>query len=329
MGQGIAVIIGIILLAYMFDFINGFHDAANSIATIVTTGVLTPRMAVIWAAFFNFIPFLFTDMTVAKTIGKDLVDIGIMGEELIFSALVAAIFWGIVTWNYGLPTSLSQALIGGLVGGALMHGGILAIKWVGIIKVVIGIFVAPVIGLILGLSLTYIATFLFKNKEKRFVNELFKGIQLVSSACLSMAHGANDAQKTMGIIAILLFSASLIQGAFYVPFWVIVSCHTMIALGTLTGGWRIVRTMGQKITKLNTLRGSCAETGTMIAIFTATAYGVPVSTTQTVTGAIAGVGLIQGLSGTCWPMLRLIFFSWFVTMPVTGSIAAFIMWLIK
>lgn len=328
MGQGIAVIIGIILLAYMFDFINGFHDAANSIATIVTTGVLSPRMAVLWAAFFNFIPFLFTDMTVAKTIGKDLVDIGIMGAELIFAALVAAISWGIATWYYGLPTSLSQALIGGLVGGAFVNGGLLAIKWVGIIKVIIGIFVAPVVGLVLGLGLTYLFTYFLKDKNKQAVNEFFRGLQLVSSACLSMAHGANDAQKTMGIIAILLFSASIIQGTFYVPFWVILSCHTMIALGTLTGGWRIVKTMGEKITKLNTMRGCSAETGAMLAIFAATEYGVPVSTTQTVTGSIAGVGLIKGLSGACWPMLRLIFFSWFVTMPITGAIAALIMWLI-
>lgn len=328
MEQSIVVIIGIILLAYLFDFINGFHDAANSIATIVTTGVLTPRVAVIWAAFFNFIPFLFTDMTVAKTIAKDLVDVGIIGEELIFAALIAAIFWGLATWYYGLPTSLSQALIGGLVGGALMHGGLIAIKWLGIIKVIMGIFVAPIIGLLLGLIITYILSFIVKNKDKRMVNNFFKGMQLISSACLSMAHGANDAQKTMGIITILLFSASLIQGPFYVPFWVVVSCYTMIALGTLTGGWRIVKTMGTKITKLNSLRGCSAETGAMLAIFTATEYGIPVSTTQTVTGSIAGVGLVQGLSGTCWPMLKLIFFSWFVTMPVTGFIAALLIWLI-
>ncbi len=328
MSQGIAVIIGIIMLAYLFDFINGFHDAANSIATIVTTGVLSPRVAVIWAAFFNFIPFLFTDMTVAKTIGKDLIDVGIIGEELIFAALVAAIFWGIATWYYGLPTSLSQALIGGLVGGAFMHGGVLAVQWIGIVKVVAGIFMAPLVGLCLGLSITYIFSFFLKNKSTRGVNEFFKGMQLISSACLSMAHGANDAQKTMGIITILLFSASLIQGDFYVPFWVIVSCQMMMALGTLTGGWKIVKTMGRKITKLNTLRGCSAETGAMIAIVTATNYGVPVSTTQTLTGSIAGVGLIQGLTGTCWPMLRLIFFSWFVTMPVTAGIAALLVWLI-
>lgn len=328
MGQEITIIIGIILLAYVFDFINGFHDAANSIATIVITGVLTPRMAVLWAAFFNFIPFLFGEMTVAETIGKDLFDIGMMGPELIFAALSAAILWGIATWYYGLPTSLSQALIGGLVGGTAINGNILAIKWVGIIKIIIGIFVAPVVGLVLGLGLTYLFTYFLKGKDQKVVNEFFRVMQLISSACLSMAHGTNDAQKTMGVIAILLLSASLIQGTFYVPFWVIVSCHTMIALGTLTGGWRIVKTMGQKITKLNTMRGCSAETGAMLAIFAATEYGVPVSTTQTVTGAIAGVGLIKGLSGACWPMLRLIFFSWFVTMPITGIIAAFVMWLI-
>lgn len=328
MDHSIAIIIGIILLAYIFDFINGFHDAANSIATIVTTGVLTPRIAVIWAAVFNFIPFLFTDMTVAQTIGQDLVDIGVMGHEVIFSALVASILWGITTWYFGLPTSLSQALIGGLVGGTLIHRGILSIKWIGIIKVIIGIFIAPLVGLVLGLSITYFFAHVLKNKKKKAVNDFFKWMQLISSACLSMAHGANDAQKTMGIITILLFSSSLLQGAFYVPVWVVISCYMTIALGTLTGGWRIVKTMGQKITKLNTLRGCSAETGAMVAIFTATAYGVPVSTTQTVTGSIAGVGLVEGLSGACWPMLRLIFISWFVTMPVTGCIAAFLTWLI-
>lgn len=328
MDSSLMVVIGIILLAYVFDFINGFHDAANSIATIVTTGVLTPRIAVIWAAFFNFIPFLFTDMTVAKTIGKDLVDVGVIGQELIFSALIAAIFWGIATWYYGLPTSLSQALIGGLVGGALAHSGLLAIKWTGILKVIVGIFISPIMGLILGLSLTYTFTHFLKNKKQSAVNNFFKWMQLTSSACLSMAHGANDSQKTMGIITILLFSSSILQGEYYVPFWVIVTCYSMIALGTLTGGYRIMRTLGSKITKLNTLRGCGAETAAMVVIFSATGHGVPVSTTQTVTGAIAGVGLVKGLSGTCWPMLKLIFFSWFVTMPATAGIAAFLVWLI-
>jgi inorganic phosphate transporter, PiT family len=328
MGQGTVFVILILFSAYTFDFINGFHDAANSIATIVTTGVLTPRQAVLWAAFFNFIPFIFFHMTVAATIGRDLIDVSMMGPTLIFSALLAAIFWGLVTWFYGIPTSSSQALIGGLVGGAIVHGGSSTVKWMGLTKIFVGIFVSPVAGLIVGMFLTYVFTRLFKNKNQKSVNKFFKSMQLISSACLSMAHGANDAQKTMGVITILLFSVSWLDGPFHVPFWVIVSCHLMIALGTLTGGWRIVKTMGTKITKLNTLRGCSAETGATVAIFAATEYGVPVSTTQTVTGSIAGVGLVNGISGTCWPMLRLIFYSWCITMPITGVIAALIMWFI-
>ncbi|MDF1756801.1 MAG: inorganic phosphate transporter [Legionellaceae bacterium] len=328
MEQGSIFILFIIFSAYTFDFINGFHDAANSIATIVTTGVLTPRQAVIWAAFFNFIPFLFFNMTVAETIGKGLVDGDMMGPTLIFSALIAAIFWGIATWYYGLPTSLSQALIGALVGGAIIHGGLESIKWQGASKIVIGVFVAPIAGLLASMALTWILTYFLKDKDTKSVNKFFKGMQLASSACLSMAHGSNDAQKTMGIITILLFSVSWLEGPFVIPLWVIISCHLVISLGTLSGGWRIVKTVGTKITELNPMRGCSAETGATMAIFAATDYGIPVSTTQTVTGAIAGVGLVNGLSGTCWPMLRLIFFSWFITMPVTGALAALIMWFI-
>lgn len=329
MEQGTIFIISILFLAYTFDFINGFHDAANSIATIVTTGVLTPRKAVVWAAFFNFIPFLFFNMTVAKTIGAGLIDPEIIASTLILAALIAAIFWGLATWYFGLPSSSSQALIGGLVGGAIMHGGLDTIQWFGILKIFIGIFAFPIAGLIIGLSLTYLFSKLLHNKNQRRVNNCFKSIQLVSSACLSMAHGANDAQKTMGVITILLFSAAWLNGPFYVPFWVVISCHLVIALGTLTGGFRIVKTMGTKITKLNSLRGCTAETGATLAIFTATEYGIPVSTTQTVTGSIAGVGLINGISGTCWPMLRLIFYSWLITIPATALIAALIIWLIN
>lgn len=325
MGQDTLFILCVMFAAYAFDFINGFHDAADAIATIVTTGVLTPRQAVLWAAGFNFIAFLFFNMTVAKTIGSDLIDPSVMGPSLIFAALLAAIFWGLVTWYYGLPTSSSQALIGGLAGAAILHGGIITIKWLGFIKIIVGIFVAPIAGLIVSMTLTYALTYAFRHKSKRSVNRLFKSLQLVSSACLSITHGANDAQKTMGIITTLLFSASWLHGSFHVPFWVMVSCSLMIGLGTLTGGWRIVRTMGTKITQLNTLRGCSAETGAALAIFAATEYGVPVSTTQTVTGAIAGVGLVNGLKGTCWPMLRLISLSWLLTMPVTGLVAALIM----
>jgi len=322
MGQDILLIVCVMLAAYLFDFINGFHDAADAIATIVTTGVLTPRQAVLWAAGFNLIAFLFFNMTVAKTIGSDLIDGSVIHPSLLFAALLAAIFWGLITWYYGLPTSSSQALIGGLVGSAITHGGLSTIKWLGLIKIIIGIFVAPLIGLIASMTLIYGLTRLLKHKSQRSVNQLFKGFQLVSSACLSVTHGANDAQKTMGIITVLLFSVSWLSGPFQVPFWVIVSCSLTMSLGTLLGGWRIVRTMGTKITHLNTMRGCAAETGAALAIFASTEYGIPVSTTQTVTGAIAGVGLIRGLRGACWPMLRLIFLSWLFTMPATGVVAA-------
>ncbi|MDP3562461.1 MAG: inorganic phosphate transporter [Legionellaceae bacterium] len=325
MAQDTLLILCVIFTAYVFDFINGFHDAANAIATIVTTKVLTPRQAVIWAAIFNFVAFIFFKMTVAKTIGMDLIDSQAIDASLLFSALIASIGWGIATWYWGLPTSSSQALIGGLVGAAIMRGGPMAIKWLGFVKIILAIFLSPIVGLLLSFTLIYCLTHIFKKTDKRRLNTIFKSFQLFSSACLSLAHGTNDAQKTMGIITALLFSAHWLNGPFYVPFWVVISSCFVISLGTLFGGWRIVRTMGTGITHLNTMRGCSAETAAAVAVLTATEYGLPVSTTQTVTGAIAGVGLVQGLSGTCWPMLRLIFLSWLITMPVTGLVSALIM----
>jgi PiT family inorganic phosphate transporter len=318
-------ILFVIFLAFIFDFINGFHDAANSIATIVTTGVLTPRQAVLWAAFFNFIAFLIFNLTVAKTIGSGLIDTDLVNAPFILAALTGAIFWNLVTWYYGLPSSSSHALIGGMAGAAIAKGGISSLKIAGFAKVAAGIFISPVLGLIIGFALTYFLTTLLKHKSEAQLNKLFKGFQLFSSALLSVTHGGNDAQKTMGIIAILLFSASWISGEFYVPFWVVVSCHLVISLGTLAGGWRIINTMGTKITKLNTLKGCAAETGAAFTIFAATEYGVPVSTTHTVTGAIAGVGLVNGFYSTHWKMLRRIFLSWLLTIPAAAMVAAAIM----
>ncbi|ASQ47471.1 inorganic phosphate transporter [Legionella clemsonensis] len=325
MTTGTLFILAVIMIAYLFDFINGFHDAANSIATIVTTGVLTPRQAVLWAAFFNFIAFLVFNLMVAKTIGSGLIDTAIVDAYLIFSALIGAIFWNIVTWYYGLPSSSSHALIGGLAGAALAKGGLSSLKFAGFAKVIAGIFISPAVGLIMGLLLTFVFTRLLKNHSEQALNKLFKGFQLASSALLSLTHGGNDAQKTMGIIAVLLFSANWLGDSFYVPFWVVISCHFVISLGTLAGGWRIVHTMGTKITKLNTLRGCAAETGAAIMIFTATEYGIPVSTTHTVTGSIAGVGLINGLSGTYWPVMRRIFLSWLFTIPAAAIVSAGLM----
>ena len=324
MDQGTLFILSVIVIAYVFDFINGFHDAANAIATIVTTGVLTPRQAVLWAAFFSLIAFIFFNLMVAKTIGYDLIDPKIIDTKLIFSALIGAIFWNLLTWYYGLPSSSSHALIGGLAGAAIARGGIVTLKLSGFIKVAIGIFISPVLGLLLGLLFTYGLTRLLRHKNEHTLNRIFKGFQLASAALLSVTHSSNDAQKTMGIIAVLLYSNAWLHGTFYVPFWVVISCQAVISLGTLFGGWRIVNTMGTKITKLNTLRGCTAETSAAAIIFAATEFGVPVSTTQTVTGSIAGVGLVSGLGGTHWPMVKLILLSWVFTLPAAGTVAAII-----
>lgn len=329
MDQGAFFVICVIFIAYAFDFINGFHDAANSIATIVTTGVLTPRQAVLWAAFFNLIAFLFFNLMVAKTVGQDLVDPAIIDTKLIFAALLGAIFWNLITWYYGLPSSSTHALIGGLAGAAIAKGGAITLKAAGFVKVAIGIFISPVVGLIVSLIFTYILTRLLKNKADTKVNHVFKGFQLASSALLSLTHGSNDAQKTMGIIAILLFSSSWLEGSFYIPFWVVISCQVVISLGTLAGGWRIIHTMGNRITKLNTLRGCTAETSAAAIISACTEFGIPVSTTQTVTGAIAGVGIVNGLNGTQWPMIKLILLSWVFTLPAAGFVSAAIILLIR
>ncbi|KTD53528.1 inorganic phosphate transporter [Legionella santicrucis] len=311
----------VIMVAYAFDFINGFHDAANSIATIVTTKVLTPKQAVIWAAFFNFIAFLVFNLTVAKTIGSGLIDAHIVDAHFILAALIGAIFWNLVTWYYGLPSSSSHALIGGLAGAAIAKGGFSSLKMTGFAKVIGGIFVSPALGLVVALFITYFF-YKFSKNSKQTHFKFFKGFQLCSSALLSLTHGSNDGQKTMGIISILLFSAAWIEGPFYVPCWVVISCQAAISLGTLAGGWRIVHTMGTQITKLDTIKGCAAETGAAISLFIATQSGIPVSTTHTVTGAIAGVGLSNGLSGPHWRVIRRIFFSWLITIPAAAIISA-------
>lgn len=319
------LIVFIIAVAFMFDFINGFHDAANSIATIVTTGVLTPRQAVLWAAFFNFIAFMIFNLMIAKTIGNGLIDTDLVDARLILAALTGAIFWNLATWYYGLPSSSSHALIGGLAGAGLAKGGFSALQLSGFIKVLIGIFLAPILGLMIGFLLNSCFTQLTKYYSENSLNKTFKSFQLISSACLSLTHGGNDAQKTMGIIAILLFSASWLGNNFYVPFWVVISCQLVMSLGTLAGGWRIINTMGTKITELNTMRGSAAETGAALMIFIATEQGIPVSTTHTVTGSIAGVGLGNGSTKTYWSMLTRIFLAWLLTVPAAGIVAAGLM----
>ncbi|HQI02128.1 MAG TPA: inorganic phosphate transporter [Deltaproteobacteria bacterium] len=317
-----AYIIFLISLALLFDFLNGFHDSANSIATVVSTRVLTPRQAVIWAAFFNFIAFLFLGLHVADTIGKGIIDAGVMDSNIILATLVGACVWDILTWYLGLPTSSSHALIGGMVGAALVKAGPDALVAKGIIKTVTFIFISPTVGLLLGLAIGIAVYWAFRKASPREVDHIFRRGQLVSAALYSLGHGGNDAQKTMGIIAGLLFSAGLLGDTFYIPFWVIVSCQAAIAAGTMFGGWRIVKTMGQKIAKLKPVDGFCAETGAAITLFFSTMMGIPVSTTHTITGAIMGVGSLRRLSAVRWGVAGRIVWAWVLTIPGAAAISA-------
>jgi PiT family inorganic phosphate transporter len=316
------IIICLILLALAFDFLNGFHDSANSIATVVSTRVLSPRQAVLWAAFFNFIAFMFFELHVAKTIGKGIIDIAIVDQAIIFGTLVGACGWNIITWYFGLPTSSSHALIGGMIGAALCKAGTGALVWKGIIKTVSFIFISPTVGLFLGLTLGVIVHWVFRRSSPWKIDHFFRKGQLVSAALYSMGHGGNDAQKTMGIITSLLFSAGLLGDKFYVPFWVIISCHIMIGLGTMFGGWRIVKTMGQKVAKLRPVDGFCAETAASIMLFTASALGIPISTTHTITGSIMGVGSLRRLSAVRWGVAGNIVMAWIITIPCSALISA-------
>ncbi|MBN2161178.1 MAG: inorganic phosphate transporter [Spirochaetes bacterium] len=315
-------VIGLIILALIFDFINGFHDSANSIATIVSTRVLSPRYAVLWAAFFNFIAFLFFGLHVAGTIGKGIIDIAIMDNHVILATLGGAIIWDLITWWFGLPTSSSHALMGGLIGAALVKAGTSALVWKGIIKTVVFIFVSPLLGMLLGLSIGVIVYNLFRKSAPGQVDHLFRKGQLLSAALYSLGHGGNDAQKTMGIIAGLLFGAGILQGAFHIPLWVVLSCHSAIALGTMFGGWRIVKTMGQKITKLKPVDGFCAETSAAITLFIASFFGIPVSTTHTITGSIMGVGSLRRMTAVKWGVAGKIVWAWVLTIPASALISA-------
>jgi PiT family inorganic phosphate transporter len=318
------LVIFTIVLALIFDFLNGFHDAANSIATIVSTRVLKPHHAVMWAAFFNFIAFLFFGVNVANTIGTGLIDPSIVTTQLIFAAVIGAITWNILTWYFGIPSSSSHALIGGLLGAGIAKAGFAPLKWYGISKVLLAIVISPLLGMVIGLLLIFIIARLFFFWSPHRINHWFKKLQLVSSALISLGHGGNDAQKTMGIIAILLFSSGLIGEKFYVPFWVVFVCYFVIALGTFFGGWRIVKTMGMKITKLKPVSGFSAETASALTIFLATFLGIPVSTTHTITGSIVGVGSLNGASAVRWGVARNIVWAWILTIPASGGVAALV-----
>lgn len=314
-------IILLILLALFFDFLNGFHDAANSIATVVATRVLTPNLAVIWAASFSFIAFLIFGLHVAGTIGKGIIQPGVMDTHIIFATLVGACIWNLITWWFGLPTSSSHALMGGLVGSAIIKGGFDAVVPSGIIKILSFIVVSPLLGMFLGTTLGIIVYRLFKNSTPRNVDSFFRKGQLMSAAAYSLGHGGNDAQKTMGIIAGLLFSQGLIGPTFHVPFWVIIACQAALSAGTLMGGWRIVKTMGNKITKLRPVDGFCAETGAAISLYFASFLGIPVSTTHTITGSIVGVGALKRLSAVKWGVAGKIVWAWIITIPAAATIA--------
>ena len=312
----------IIGIALAFDFINGFHDAANSIATVVSTRVLKPHTAVAWAAFFNFIAFLIFGAHVAKTIGKGVVDPAVVTPALIVAGLLGAIVWNLLTWWWGLPSSSSHALVGGYVGAALAKAGPSAVIADGVIKVAEFIVLSPLIGMVVGFFNMWVIMWIFHRSTPARVDRLFRRLQLVSAAAFSLGHGGNDAQKTMGIITALLFSTGYLQGEFQVPLWVVLSAHAAMGLGTMAGGWRIVQTMGMRVTKLQPVGGFAAETAGAATLFTVTALGIPVSTTHTITGAIVGVGSTRRLSAVKWGVAGRIVWAWIFTIPASAAVAA-------
>jgi PiT family inorganic phosphate transporter len=328
MDPNLLAVVALILVALVFDYINGFHDAANSIATVVSTRVLTPGKAVIWAASFNFIAAFTFGTAVAKTVGSGLVDIQVITFAVIFAGLTGAIVWDLITWYYGLPTSSSHALIGGYAGAAVAKAGWVAIIPAGWTKTLIFIVLAPMIGMVLGFTIMVLIQWVFQRTSPGRVDSWFRRLQLVSAAAYSLGHGGNDAQKTMGIIAGVLFAGGYIA-EFRIDLWVILSAHLAIALGTLSGGWRIIHTMGSKITKLQPVGGFAAETAGAVSLFTATHLGVPVSTTHTITGAIIGVGSIKRLSAVRWGIAGRIVWAWVLTIPASAAIAATVWWIVS
>jgi PiT family inorganic phosphate transporter len=324
---GLGTVIFLVLVALVFDFLNGFHDAANSIATVVSTRVLTPYQAVMFAAFFNFAAVFVFQLKVATTIGRGIIDPSVVDHYVVFGALAGGIAWNIITWYYGIPSSSSHALIGGLVGAAVAKSGIWALVASGLLKTIAFIIVAPVLGFLLGAMLMVAVSWLCVRSTPARADRWFRRLQLVSASLYSLGHGGNDAQKTIGIIWMLLIAAGMTSAAESVPMWVVVSCYITIALGTAFGGWRIVKTMGQRITKLKPVGGFCAETGGALTLFLATGLGIPVSTTHTITGAIVGVGSAQSVSAVRWGIAGNLVLAWVLTIPCTAFIAAVAWWL--
>jgi len=327
--ESMSFVFFLVFIALVFDFINGFHDSANSISTVVSTRVLSPKNAVLWAAFFNFVAAFLIGTQVAQTIGKGFIHIEIVDNLLILSALGGAIIWDIITWRYGLPSSSSHALMGGLIGAAVAKAGTGTLVWSGITKTTVFIIVSPLIGMILGFTFMVIAMNLSRYSNIAKSDKVFRKLQLLSAAVYSLGHGMNDAQKTMGIIAMVLFSKGLLGNTFYIPFWLIITCHTAIALGTMFGGWRIVKTMGTRITKLQPIGGFSAETAAACSIIGASIAGIPVSTTHTITGAIVGVGATKRLSAVRWGVAGNIIWAWILTIPASAAISAVIYLSIK
>ena len=323
------LLVALIGVALAFDFLNGLHDAANSIATVVSTRVLSPQLAVCWAAFFNFIAFLFFGLHVAETIGKGIVDVDVITPAVVFGALMGAIAWNVITWMLGIPSSSSHALIGGLLGAGITAGGIGVVESSGVIKTTVAIFLSPTIGMFVAMLLVILTSWLFRRVNATTADRSFRRMQLVSAAAYSLGHGGNDAQKTMGIIAVLLYSQGALGSEFYVPFWVVISAQLAMGLGTLMGGWRIVHTMGSKITRLTPHQGFCAETGGAIMLFSATWLGIPVSTTHTITGCIMGVGAARRASAVRWGVAGNIVIAWIVTLPASALVAALFYWLTR
>ncbi len=328
MDPSLLILIFLVGVALLFDFLNGLHDAANSIATIVSTRVLKPQWAVAWAAFFNFIAFLFFGLHVAKTVGSGIISPDAIDNAVIFGALMGAITWNVVTWLGGIPSSSSHALVGGLVGAGVAKAGFEVVVVQGIIKTGSAIFLSPFVGFVLALFLVLIVSWLFVRARPNFADSVFRKLQFVSASLYSLGHGGNDAQKTMGIIAALLYANGAARGGeFHVPFWVVITCQAAMGLGTLMGGWRIVKTMGSKITKLSPMQGFCAETGGAITLFLATGLGIPVSTTHTITGAIVGVGAARRVSAVRWGIAQSIVVAWFITIPAAALVGALFYWL--
>ncbi len=316
------LLVGLIILALAFDFLNGLHDAANSIATVVSTRLLSPVTAVLFAAVGNFAAYWLVPLHVADTIGKGIIDKDMVTPAVVFGALIGAMFWNVVTWIKGIPSSSSHALIGGLLGAGMAHGGFGVVESSGTTKTIVAIFLSPMIGFALAMAMVLITSWLFKGFQPRRAEGVFKSLHLVSSAAYSISHGGNDAQKTMGIITVLLYSTGNLSGDYHTPTWVVISCYLAISLGTMSGGWRIIKTMGTKLTKLNHHTGFCASTAGSIVVFGASAMGIPVSTTHAITGSVIGTGAARKASAVRWGVAGRVVTAWFITIPASAAVGA-------